>query len=120
MWTYTQLRGQILNNGEFIGTGHSGHGPGLNNPDMEDVAGVGPIPRGQWRIVRWDDQHGALGPIVAILEPIGHNAHNRSLLRIHGPSASHPLTDSDGCIVAEHDCRVEWRASGDMDLLVTA
>ncbi len=32
------------------GQGYSGAGEGLNNPDMEGVENVGPIPRGVWRI----------------------------------------------------------------------
>jgi hypothetical protein len=119
-WTYTQLRGQILNSGEFIGTGYSGHGPGKNNPDDEAIPKVGPIPRGKWKIVRWDDHHGELGPQVAVLEPVGHDAHGRTLFRIHGDSSVHPGEASDGCIVASRLIRDQWRASGDTDILVTA
>lgn len=119
MWTYTQLRGQALNNGDLIGIGYSGYGSGKNNPDMESVPDVGPIPRGQWRIVRWDDHHGEKGPQVAVLEPVGHNAHGRSEFLIHGDSSAHPGQASHGCIIMGRDIRDQWRQSGNMEIMVT-
>lgn len=97
---------------------YSGNGDGLNNPNMEAVHSIGPIPRGRWRIVQWDDHHGSLGPIVAILEPVDHDAHGRSAFREHGDNPLENFTGSDGCIVADHDLRVAMRATGDMDLEV--
>lgn len=118
-WTYTQLRGQILNNGEFVGTGYSGYGVSKNNPDDEALQAEGPIPRGQWKIVRWDDHHGEKGPQVAVLEPVDHDAHGRSAFLIHGDSSEHPGQASHGCIIANREIRDQWRASGDTDILVT-
>jgi len=97
---------------------YSGHAEGLDNPAMEAVRMIGPIPRGRWRIVQWDDHHGRLGPIVAILEPVDHDAHGRTAFRIHGDTMLANFTASDGCIVADHNLRVAMRASGDMDLEV--
>lgn len=120
MWTYTQLRGQAIHNGVIVGIGYSGFHQGKNNPDMENVHSVGPIPRGKWKIVRWDDRHGTKGPQVAVLEPIDHDAHGRSEFLIHGDSATHPGEASHGCIIMGRAIRDQWRASGDMDLEVTA
>jgi hypothetical protein len=119
-WTYTQLHGQAIHNGQIVGIGYSGYHEGKNNPDMEAVHAVGPIPRGHWRIVRWDDHHGDKGPQVAVLEPVGHNAHGRTEFLIHGDSASHPGEASHGCIIMARPIRDQWRASGDMDIEVTA
>lgn len=121
MWTYRQTTGSVIDaNAAQAGIAYSGHGLGLNNPAMEAVASVGPIPAGQWKITRWHDHHGELGPVVAILEPVGHNAHGRSLFRIHGDDAAADHMASDGCIVANRTIRESWRASGDMDLTVVA
>lgn len=44
---------------------YSGYGSHKNEPQDEALAGLGPIPRGAWRIVRWDDHHSRKGPVVA-------------------------------------------------------
>lgn len=116
--TYRQTNGRIEVNGTLLGVGYSGHGVGLNNTAEEAVAGIGPIPAGRWKITSWEDHHGKLGPIVAILEPVDHDAHGRSLFRIHGDNAAANHTASDGCIVANRIIRELWRASGDTDLEV--
>jgi hypothetical protein len=95
-------------------TGYSGHGAGLNNPNLERIKGIGPIPRGKWRIVRWEDHHGELGPQVAILEPDGWDAYDRSLFRIHGDNSLGNYSASNGCISASRAVRDAWRASGEM------
>lgn len=53
--TYDQRTGTIecsdKDSGEtFRDQCYSGKGPGKNNPDMQDVPNVGPIPRGPWNI----------------------------------------------------------------------
>lgn len=119
MWTYSQTTGLIRHDGESVGDGYSGHGSGLNNGALEAVEGVGPIPRGMWRITQWDQMHAQLGPVVAILTPVDQDAHGRSCFRIHGDNAALNHTASDGCIIAPRVVREEWRASGDLDLEVT-
>lgn len=96
---------------------YSGRGEGLNNPEMEAVRGTGPIPRGRWRITHWGDD-GKLGKIVAFLVPVGHNAHGRTLFRMHGDNSAANHTASDGCIIADRNLRVVLEATGDMDLEV--
>jgi hypothetical protein len=51
-WTYKQSTGELDHNGAAIGAGYSGHGAGLNNPAMQNVHDVGPIPRELGRSVR--------------------------------------------------------------------
>lgn len=120
MFQYRQAPPRMTHDGQVMPSRalYSGHADGLNNPNMEAVKMMGPIPRGRWRIVQWDDHHGSLGPIVAILEPVGHDALGRSEFRIHGDNPLDNFTGSDGCIVADHNLRVAMRASGDMDLEV--
>ncbi len=96
MWTYRQSDGELLHNGEFVGTGYSGRADGRNNPDMEAVPNEGPIPRGRYRIdgARFSEH---LGPIVMNLDPVAHDACGRSEFRIHGDSANHDA--SHGCVI---------------------
>ena len=49
-WEYCQSSGIMSHNGKPIGTGYSGHGPGLNNPGMQGVGNIGLIPRGVYKI----------------------------------------------------------------------
>lgn len=121
MWTYHQKTGRLENaNGKLVTVAYSGHGEGLNNHDMEAVRGVGPIPVGRYRLARWEQYHPHLGPTVAALIPVGHDAHDRSGFYTHGdnPRANH--TASDGCIIVTHDPRVMWMESKDLDLEVVA
>lgn len=116
-WTYEQTTGRMSHDGVLVGTGYSGRGSGKDNPEMEDVVGVGPIPRGQWHIgPAYDHPH--LGPVVMNLTPVGHDAHGRSAFRIHGDSIAHPGEASDGCIIQGHDVREKIASSADRVLLV--
>lgn len=98
---------------------YSGNGKSMNRPEDEAIKNHGPIPAGRWRIVRWDAHHGTKGPNVAVLEPVGHDAHGRSAFLIHGDSISAPGTASDGCIVAGPGFRDELHKSNETDLEVT-
>lgn len=118
MRTYSQTSGEIRFNTILEGVGYSGYGPGFNNPSAEADPDIGPIPRGMWRIVRWDDVHGEKGPVVAVLEPVGHIAHGRTAFLIHGAHQNDHHDSSHGCIIAGRIIRENWRASGDMDLEV--
>lgn len=113
-FTYVQRTGIIgfPNPGRRI-QGYSGHGEGKNNPAMEAVRAVGPIPAGWWRITRWDDRHGEKGPTVAVLAPVGHDAHGRTDFLVHGDSASNPGGASLGCIIVPGGGnRVQMRQTG--------
>lgn len=104
--------------GAVVFTAYSGNGAGLNNPNMEGMADYGPIPRGLWKVAAWYDRYEGKGPIVARLEPVGHDAHGRNGFLCHGDSQAMNHTASHGCIVAPRDAREAWRKSGDMDLTV--
>jgi len=122
-FTYSQSTGQFRRDGVLIGRGYSGHGAGLDDPAMEGVAGVGPIPAGEWTI---GPAHadGKLGPKVMNLDPVApFDALGRTLFRIHGdnPAANH--TASDGCIILGPAYRTRIAtavAAGDNRLTVTA
>jgi len=123
MFVYHQIDGHMMRDGALVGVGYSGHGDGLNNPGMEAVHGVGPIPRGKYRIGPWHDhfrpQYGhSLGACVAQLLPVGHDAHGRTELFEHGDNDAMNHTASDGCIIMGKLIRQAMRDSGDHDLTV--
>lgn len=49
-WIYHQSSGRLYYNGSYVEGGYSGQGSGENNPGMQNMANVGPIPRGEYRI----------------------------------------------------------------------
>ena len=122
-WIYHQQTGYLFHNEQYFATGYSGRGAGRNNPDMEDrrandphAVEAGPIPRGGYRIgVPFHSSNTGLHAMR--LTPIGHAAHGRTQLEIHGESGSHPGMASTGCIVlSPAGIRQQISDSGD-DLL---
>lgn len=122
-WTYAQRSGQLREDGALVAVGYSGFGEGKNNPALQAVHDVGPIPRGDYHITGPEcvDAPGPHGPYVLRLTPAsGTNTHGRSGFLIHGDSAEHPSAASHGCIVLPRAVR-EWIVeSGAAYLTVTA
>lgn len=127
MWTYDQSSGELRNaKGQLVLTGYSGHGRGKNNPALQGVKGVGPIPRGRWRMQSIYDSAN-VGPRAITLWSLDdpsiddrHEATGRSAFRIHGDSIRAPGTGSRGCIILPRAVRVAMWASGDRELEVIA
>lgn len=142
--SFEQTTGKLWHGALFLGVGYSGHGPGLGNPAMEKVVGVGPIPRGLYRIGAPKSPPDHLGPLAMPLVPIvlvGADGltdvqrrdlgaaiaagfpYGRSAFFLHGDNALMNHTASDGCIVAGHLIRLTVdaaRAVGDDVLEVIA
>jgi hypothetical protein len=125
MWVWDQSAGELSRDGKAVSRGYSGKGRGKNNPAVQGERGVGPIPRGRWRIVeRYDSA--AVGPATLRLHAADatpddtHDATGRGAFRIHGDSIRAPGSASSGCIILPRAIRdLIWR-SGDRDLLVVA
>jgi len=123
MWTYEQRTGVLRHNGESLGTGYSGmdcppDGMGKNNPMLQDVQDVGPIPQGNWSIGPVFDSE-EFGPIVMRLTAKeGTDAFGRAGFLIHGDSIQHPGMASHGCIVLGRSLRILIAHSGDTELQV--
>jgi hypothetical protein len=100
-----------------VGTGYSGTGDGRNNPAMENVENVGPIPTGEYRIGAVHN-HTQLGPTVMNLDPIGHNAQGRTAFRIHGDNIGNDA--SHGCVILNRDIRKRVAVSLDRILNVVS
>ena len=114
-WKYDQSSGKLSYNESYVGMGYSGAGACKNDPTCERKVGAGPIPRGAWRIGGYDDSK---GPLTIDLEPVGHNAHGRTLFRIHGDSIRNPGTASEGCIIMPRSIRQKIAGSADKTLTV--
>jgi RHS repeat-associated protein len=120
-WVYDQSSGQLTHfpftfaetptalsmanvASDYQENGYSGYGVGKNNPAMEDVESVGPVPAGRWII--GNAFNGPLGKPEFRLSPApGTDTHGRSAFLIHADSSKHPGQASEGCIVCSQTAR---------------
>ena len=111
-WEYSQSTGRLTHNGVFVEKGYSGYREGKDNPDMERIVNVGPIPRGTYHIgsPRGSSES---GPHVLDLSPYGHNAHGRTEFLIHGDSMNNPGNASKGCIILSRKTREKISSMSD-------
>jgi hypothetical protein len=110
-YIYIQLTGEFLLDGELLATGYSGIGEGKNNPAMEGIVDVGPIPEGTYYIQEiWDSP--TLGPMACELFPEpGTITYGRSGFYIHGDSIQHPGLASHGCIILPPSVRAKLKVN---------
>jgi hypothetical protein len=119
MWKYEQESGAVIRpDGTLLARGYSGMARegGMNNPDMQCVPDVGPIPRGFYTIQ--DPRNSTRKRYYIPLEPNpGTDVCGRHSFQIHGDNESH--TASTGCIVVrEIELRREIGESADRLLRV--
>jgi hypothetical protein len=93
MWTYAQKSGNLLQDGQLVATGYCGFDEGKNNPTMQAVRDVGPIPQGDWPISGPPVNTAEHGPYVLTLIPAAStNTFNRSGFLMHGDAINAPGT----------------------------
>jgi hypothetical protein len=118
MWTWDQSAGELRRDGAFVGKGYSGNGRGKNNPSLQAAKGVGPIPRGKWKLTSVYDSKNT-GPYTVVVQAQDgtvddvHQPTGRSAFRIHGDSVKNPGTASHGCIILPRILRERMWKSGD-------
>ncbi|HUK26151.1 MAG TPA: tlde1 domain-containing protein [Terriglobales bacterium] len=124
MWTYVQKTGELLHDGAHEAFGYAGYNDpltgqqGKNNPDLQSVHEVGPIPVGTYAIGGPEDTL-THGPFVLPLTPDPANQmFGRSGFLIHGDSVVEPGTASRGCIIMGRPTRNDVWQSGDRALRV--
>lgn len=118
-WRYHQASGALEHDGESVAHGYSGKGDGKNNPALESVHNVGPIPRGKYLICAPHDTRDR-GPYVLALDPDPENEmHGRSSFLMHGDSKTSPGEASEGCIIMPRSVREQVWESDDRELIVT-
>ena len=97
----------------------AGAGSGKNNPEMQQVANVGPIPAGEWAIQGPPVDTTGHGPYVLKLDPAPYTeTFGRSGFLMHGDSKEHPGCASEGCVILPRDVREKVWESGDRELQV--
>ncbi len=124
MWTYVQKTGELLRDGRHEAFGYAGFDDpisaqqGKNNPDLQTVHEVGPIPIDKYSIGGHEDtlKH---GPCVLPLTPDPANQmFGRDGFLIHGDSKHETGTASRGCIIMDGPVRNDIAESGDRSLEV--
>jgi len=121
MFNFEQLTGRMIDpNGYVIGIGYSGAALGKNNPQMQDVRDVGPIPVGDYTMGTPFDSpdHGPF--CIPLIPDPGTQLYGRDAFLIHGDSVHKPGTASRGCIIMSRDVRNTMWQSGDHRLRVTS
>jgi len=122
-WEYSQSSGQMTHVDNKTGKstplvqGYSGKGKGVNDPSMENVPFVGPIPKGAYDIMPplWKPQT----KWGLDLEPRpGTNTFGRINFRIHGDNGKNNKSGSKGCIIINDPFRSKIWNSGDHELRV--
>lgn len=120
-WTYSQSTGRLSHDGEVIATGYAGHDAGLDDPNAQQTAFVGPLPRGTYDIGSPISDGGHMGPYVLPLSPWPiNNMFGRSGFYIHGDTPARDQSASNGCIVLDRQWRALITQSSDPVLVVTA
>ena len=118
-WEYSQPTGDLYfidedGNREYIATGYSGKGEGLNNPDMDHVKDFGPIPRGLWDIGPQRDG-GRMGPATMLLTPRPETEtydRERKTFYVHGDNPEGNYSASTRCIILPRVVRNAINNSG--------
>jgi hypothetical protein len=124
MYTYSQGKHTLSRDGVFVNdTGHAGNGAGLNNPAMQNVIDVGPLPRGRYKIAPWieglrDGDLKHLGPLTAELIPQPDENGSLDWMLGRGGFYIHGPIFSAGCMAQLEPERVAMSQSGDTDLTV--
>ncbi len=111
---YERTTGKLTkDSGELIGIGYSGHGEGKNNPSMEQIHNVGPLPKGKYMVGEpYTNPHS--GPFTMNLTPDPSNEmYGRSGFMLHGDSIPNPGTASTGCIIMNRAVRESVHAGSD-------
>jgi hypothetical protein len=121
MWRFQQSTGRLWHLApsarRLVATGYAGSGPGVNNPDMQNVPQVGPCPQGRYSIGPPEDGHGGY---TLRLRPLpGTVMFGRSGFLIHGDDFDPaPNSASKGCLIFPRAIREAIWRSGDRVLEV--
>lgn len=123
MWTYRQSTGVLSPQSGTVTTvepmqGYSGAPAGKNNPAMQNVPNVGPIPQGNYTISAPynSPDHGPFA--MPLIPDPANEMFGRAGFLMHGDNIEHPGCASEGCIIMPRDVREAVWNSGDRGLVV--
>jgi hypothetical protein len=120
-WLWKQASGELYLRGSPVvapyARGYAGLGAGKNNPDLQCVQDIGPIPAGWYTIGQATADP---APLTLPLQPDpGNEMCGRSGFLIHADNIAKPGWASNGCIViGDRTIREKIRDSGVNRLLV--
>ena len=104
MWTFEQRTGKAIDpSGKLVATGYAGgncgkNQEGKNNPDMQNVKSIGPLPRGIYTL-RTPVDHTHLGPFAIPLIPdVTNEMFGRGDFYVHGDTTPSGNA-SEGCVI---------------------
>jgi hypothetical protein len=109
VWVYHQSSGALHSDGQLIATGYAGTAEGRNNPAMEMVRSIGPLPAGLYAIRPAIDRHPTMGPRVIPLVPVNHDCLGRNSFYVHGDNDDHDA--SRGCPIFPRAIRLAIAAT---------
>ena len=116
-WDYVIAHGELYDENGLRCVGYSGFGEGKNNPAMQDVPDVGPVPVGTYTLGEPENSK-ALGPYAIPLIPSALNRmFGRSGLFIHGDSIDFPGQASHGCVIIGAAVRYCMKQGDTLDVL---
>ena len=115
-WKYEQSTGNMYKDGKLIESGYSGALTNKNNPERQQVKGLGPLPRGTYNIAGHSNSK---GPVTIILEQTSGDTFGRSAFRIHGERIEGPAGfASAGCIILSLSTRRKiLRDGGELEVV---
>jgi hypothetical protein len=120
-WTYHQNSGLLLLDAEEVDYGWSGYEDGINIPAMQDMPGLGPLPRGMWVFEGPPFDHPECGFYCLRLTPaVSTQTFGRNSFLCHGRSSRKPFDSSKGCLVFVLETRKRIWESGVRPLEVLA
>ncbi|HEY5998128.1 MAG TPA: tlde1 domain-containing protein [bacterium] len=126
-WVYSRSSGQLTHEDPplrsvDVGTGYSGHGLGLNNPTLQFLRNVGPIPQGTWTIGPQQNNTTGSGTNLPASMRLTPAADTQTLGRdgflIHGDNGRGNRSASQGCPVFNRNIRNQIGGSDDNTLVV--
>ncbi len=121
-WVWSQSSGQLTNTnnpGQLEGTGYAGQGPGLNNPAMQAVPNIGPLPQGGYTIgPQYNNPRTGAGTMNLTPDP-SNAMYGRDAFRIHGDNGRGNYSASEGCVILPRNVRNRIYFSSDKRLIVT-
>lgn len=123
MWTFEQSSGRLYDEtGYHAGTGYAGgncgkNPEGINNPSMQNIPRVGPLPVGVYKAGKVFMQS-KLGPFAVELVPDASNEmFGRGGFFMHGDTTPSGNA-SEGCIIMPRQVREEFFNSADSTVMV--
>ncbi|ARU83235.1 DUF2778 domain-containing protein [Enterobacteriaceae bacterium 155047] len=118
-WVYKVSAHSFYLNGSYQFDGLYSGRPGYKNDSAyECVKGKGPLPRGTYKIGAPFFHHNTRAWTMRLTPYAANDMCGRDAFMIHGDSAAHPGSASDGCIIVSLPNRKLIAASSDKILVV--